>query len=149
PRSIAFVPDAGDMARPFRPAGRARRARGRPTGTSFWVEWCQEIPDFASRTAGTTRSIGATGAENEGIGLQRSAQASSEARLDLQPALQGQGHRRALGDLGHALLLLVVRAVDGEDALDVLLLAVADELHVGLHRRHRPLLALGIHAQGD
>src|SRR5262249_22315349 len=67
----------------------------------------------------------------------------------LQPALQGQRHRRAFGDLGHALLLVVAGAVDGEDALDVLLLALAHEVHVGLHRRYRPLLALGVHAQRD
>ena len=75
---------------------------------------------------------------------------SASCRPDLQPALQGQRHRRALGDVGHALLLLVVdAALDGEHAVDVLLVALAHEMHVGMHRRHRPLLALGIHAERD
>src|SRR5215470_15600699 len=180
-RSIAVVPRP-QRSRPSKVrARRGRRdARGRGkrqgpgsgawlfrlahdrAGRSFWVEWCQEIPDLAiSRRQHHKRGRQAT-CRNVGnppplaslectpwVRRQKSGRASSEARLDLQPALQGQRHGRALGDLGHALLLLVVGAVDGEDALDVLLLALADEAHVGVHRRHRPLLALGIHAQGD
>src|SRR5258706_408452 len=61
---------------------------------------------------------------------------SAQPRPDLQPALQGQRDGRAFGDLGHALLLLVVDgALDGEHAVDVLLVALAHEVDVGMHRR--------------
>ena len=36
-----------------------------------------------------------------------------------------------------------------EHAVDVLLVAFAHIMHIGMDCRHRPLLALGIHAQGD
>ena len=41
------------------------------------------------------------------------------------------------------------RALDMQDAVDALDLVLALEMDVGMDRRDRPLLALGIHAQGD
>src|SRR5215813_9869378 len=144
-RSIAVEPDPNNLARSFRRPRAIDDERAAANAKSPAAVPKKSVVGRSARDTRPSAPVECTRCVRQ----QKSGQSSGEARPDLQSALQGQRHRRALGDLGHALLLLLVGAVDGEDALDVLLLALSDEVHVGLHRRHRPLLALGIHAQGD